>query len=69
MYKILVVEDDSRLNKAVCNFLNNSGYETTGVLSALDAYDAMYHTKFNLIISDVNLLRLEQTSLEAGRDM
>lgn len=53
MYKILVVEDDSRLNKAVCNFLNNSGYETIGVLSALEAYDAMYHTKFNLIISDI----------------
>lgn len=53
MYQILVVEDDSRLNQAVCNFLNNSGYTTFGALNALEAYDAMYHTKFDLIISDI----------------
>lgn len=53
MYKILVVEDDSRLNQAVCNFLNNSGYEAIGAPDALAAYDAIYHTKFDLIISDI----------------
>ena len=53
MYKILVVEDDSRLNQAVCNFLNGSGYAATGVPHALAAYDAIYHTKFDLIISDI----------------
>lgn len=53
MYKILVVEDDSRLNQAVCSFLNGSGYTATGALHALAAYDAIYHTKFDLIISDI----------------
>lgn len=53
MYKILVVEDDRRLNQAVCKYLNNNGYTITGVLNAEDAYDAMYHTKFDLIISDI----------------
>ena len=53
MYKILVVEDDSRLNQAVCNFLNGSGYAATGAPHALAAYDAIYHTKFDLIISDI----------------
>ena len=34
MFKILVVEDDRDLNRAVCTFLNGSGYEATGCLSA-----------------------------------
>ena len=42
MFKILVVEDDRDLNKTVCSFLNNSGYEATGCLGAEEAYDVMY---------------------------
>ena len=53
MYKILVIEDDDRLNKAVCKYLNDHGYEGNGVLDVMAAYDAMYHTKFDLIISDI----------------
>lgn len=53
MFKILVVEDDKELNKTVCSFLNNNGYETVGCLNADDAYDAVYENLFDLIISDV----------------
>lgn len=53
MFKILVVEDDRDLNRSVCTFLNNSGYEATGCLSADEAYDAMYETVFDLIVSDI----------------
>lgn len=53
MFRILVVEDDKYLNKSVCSFLNHSGYEATGCLNATDAYDAMYETMFDLIISDI----------------
>ena len=53
MFKILVVEDDSELNRTVCSFLNQSGYEATGCLNANTAYDAMYETVFDLIVSDV----------------
>ncbi|MBQ8510311.1 MAG: response regulator transcription factor [Clostridia bacterium] len=53
MFKILVVEDDRDLNRSVCSFLNHSGYETVGCLSAEEAYDAMYNTMFDLIISDI----------------
>lgn len=53
MFKILVVEDDSDLNKALCSFLIRNGYETTGCLSAESAYDAMYENVFDLIISDI----------------
>ena len=53
MFKILVVEDDRDLNRSVCQFLNNGGYEATGCLSAEEAFDAMYSTVFDLIVSDI----------------
>jgi len=53
MFRILVVEDDRDLNRSVCSFLNHSGYEATGCLNATDAYDAMYNTMFDLIVSDI----------------
>ena len=53
MFKILVVEDDCDLNRTVCTFLNKSGYEAVGCPNAADAYDAMYDTVFDLIVSDI----------------
>ena len=53
MFQILVVEDDRDLNRTVCAFLNASGYQATGCLSANEAYDAMYSTIFDLIVSDI----------------
>mgnify|MGYP003302388316 CR=1 FL=1 len=59
MFKILVVEDERELNRTVCTFLNNSGYEATGCLSANEAYDAMYDTVFDLIISDIMMPEMD----------
>lgn len=54
MFKILVVEDDRELNKTVCSYLNQNGYEAVGCLRANEAYDAMYGgTLFDLIVSDI----------------
>ncbi len=54
MFRILVVEDDRDLNRAVCSYLHRNGYDTVGCLSANEAYDAMYGgTLFDLIISDI----------------
>ena len=54
MFKLLVVEDDRELNKTVCTYLNQNGYETVGCLSANEAYDVMYGgSMFDLIISDI----------------
>ncbi len=53
MFQILVVEDDQALNRSVCAFLNQNGYQATGCLGAEEAYDAMYETVFDLIISDI----------------
>lgn len=53
MFKILVVEDDKDLNQSVCAFLSQSGYEASGCLNASDAYDTMYSSPFDLIVSDI----------------
>ena len=53
MFKILVVEDDRELNRTVCAFLNGSGYMAEGCLDASSAYDAMYGTVYDLIVSDI----------------
>lgn len=53
MFQILVVEDDRELNRSVCAFLNQNGYQATGCLGAEEAYDVMYETVFDLIVSDI----------------
>ncbi|HIW74675.1 MAG TPA: response regulator transcription factor [Firmicutes bacterium] len=54
MFNILVVEDDRELNRTVCSYLNQNGYEACGCLNAGEAYDAMYGgTLFDLILSDI----------------
>ncbi|MBQ8590265.1 MAG: response regulator transcription factor [Firmicutes bacterium] len=59
MFKILIVEDDRELNKTVCSFLNVNGYEAIGCLNAEDAYDAMYETVFDMIISDIMMPEID----------
>lgn len=54
MFKLLVVEDDRELNKTVCVYLSQNGYDVVGCLSASEAYDVMYSgTLVDLIISDI----------------
>jgi len=53
MINILVVEDDTRLNQAVCSYLKGSGYAAKGCLNPREAYDLMYGSLYDLIISDI----------------
>lgn len=53
MFKILIVEDDRDLNRSVCTYLNQNGYDAVGCLCADEAYDEMYSNVFDLIISDI----------------
>lgn len=59
MFRILVLEDDRELNKTVCSFLNNSGYDAFGCISAADAYDAVYVNAVDLIVSDVMMPEID----------
>ena len=53
MIHILVVEDDEKLNRIVCTYLNDSGFQAKGCLGAQEAYDEMYNQLYDLIISDI----------------
>ena len=54
MFQVLVVEDEQELNRTVCAYLNQNGYQALGCLNANEAYDAMYGgALFDLIISDI----------------
>lgn len=53
MLKILILEDDQSLNSTLCKFLSQNGYEIEGCIHAQDAYDTLYKSTFDMIISDV----------------
>ena len=53
MINILVVEDDINLNKSVCSYLVQNGYNAKGCLNPTEAYDEMYGNLYDLIISDI----------------
>ena len=53
MFNLLIVEDDTDLNKTVCEYMKSKGYGTVGCFSAAEAYDEMYGKTFDLIISDI----------------
>lgn len=59
MIHILVVDDDKNLNQTVCTYLNDCGFEAKGVLSATEAYDEMYNTLYELIISDIMMPEID----------
>ena len=59
MIHILVVEDDERLNRIVCTYLNDRGFQAKGCLSAGEAYDEMYSRLYDLIISDIMMPEID----------
>lgn len=59
MHKILVVEDNRELNRAICLYLNQRGFSSTGCLDAKQAYDELYENVFDVIISDIMMPEID----------
>ncbi len=59
MVHILVLEDDAKLNQLVCTYLNDSGFAAKGCLRASDAYDELYNSLYDLIISDIMMPEID----------
>ena len=59
MINILVVEDDTKLNQIVCKYLNDSGYNAKGCLNPREAYDLMYNSLYDMIISDIMMPEID----------
>jgi len=59
MINILVVEDDAKLNRIVCDSLSNGGYNAKGCRNPNGAYDMMYSNLYDLIISDIMMPEID----------
>ena len=59
MIHILVVDDDVKLNKTVCTYLNDCGFQAKGVLDAQLAFEEMYNNLYDLIVSDIMMPQMD----------
>lgn len=59
MIHILVVEDEVKLNRVICTYLNDSGFSAKGCLSAKEAYEEMYNHLYELIVSDIMMPEID----------
>ena len=59
MIRILVVDDDKDLNRLICAYLGDSGLYAKGCLSVQEAYDEMYGSIYDLIISDIMMPKID----------
>lgn len=53
MFRILVVDDDPQINRSVCLYLEQYGYDAVGCLNVNDALDVMFEKPCDLVISDI----------------
>lgn len=65
MIKILVVEDDEKLNFAVCKHLSYHSYSAKGVYDGNAALKALDAEKFDLIISDIMMPNMDGIQFNA----
>lgn len=52
---LLLLEDDPNLSESVSEYLEEQGYNVTCVYDATSAEDALYESKFDLLLLDVNI--------------
>ena len=55
MVKILVVEDDENLNKSICIFLTQKGFDVQACYNGDEAFDALYKNTFDLVIKPITI--------------
>ena len=58
MYKILIVEDDTKLRKELAIFFTNSGYEVEEISAFSDTVKSILDQKCDIILLDINLPNL-----------
>lgn len=66
MIKILVAEDDEKLNYIVCTFLNDNGYLAISCKDAIEAFDRMEEETVDMIITDVMMPEMDGFEFSAA---
>lgn len=59
MVKILVVEDDSNLNKVMVNYLISKGYKVEGCSDGKEALTLLSNQKFDMVITDIMMPHMD----------
>ncbi|WKY43763.1 response regulator transcription factor [Eubacteriaceae bacterium ES2] len=59
MIKILMIEDDEKLNYIVSSFLKNKGYQVISCKNGAEAFDRILEEPINLIISDIMMPEMD----------
>lgn len=59
MVKILVCEDDRALNKLVCGYLSDQGYDITSCQNGEEGLFALEKSTYDLIITDIMMPKLD----------
>ena len=57
--KILIAEDEYRIRRLISDYLKKEGYETIGVENGEEALDRFYSDKFDLIILDIMMPKID----------
>ncbi len=57
--KILVVDDESSIRCLLSDVLSSEGFEVTEARDGQDSLDQMKHNNFDLVITDINMPRLD----------
>ncbi|MBQ9003839.1 MAG: response regulator transcription factor [Eggerthellaceae bacterium] len=53
MFKVLIVEDDQKLNSLYCSFLEKQGYEAVAAHNAAEAIEAFETNHFDIALCDI----------------
>lgn len=63
MAKILVVEDESDLNKIICRSLRDRGYDVISAANGLEALEKMEMCRFDMILTDIMMPKMDGFAL------
>jgi two-component system sensor histidine kinase/response regulator len=61
--RLLIVDDETALLKALCDTLRDEGYETTGFSSGSAALTALQSAKFDLLLADLMMPEMDGIAL------
>ena len=59
MVRILVVEDDEKMNRIICRYLSNAGYQPLACLHPMEAFDLLEDNSCHLVISDIMMPEMD----------
>jgi diguanylate cyclase (GGDEF)-like protein len=64
--KVLIIDDEAPQLHALCDTLQDYGYETTGFTSCAEALQALHETRFALLLTDLMMPEMNGVSLLAA---